>query len=41
MRKFDEKQIDIILVAGVNARGIGAAVMNRLEKAAVYKVIKV
>ncbi len=41
LRKFDEKQIDIILVAGVNARGIGAAVMNRLEKAAVYKVIKV
>jgi L-threonylcarbamoyladenylate synthase len=39
LRRFDEHKIDIILVAGVKARGIGSAVMNRLEKAAVYKVI--
>ncbi|MBW2988653.1 threonylcarbamoyl-AMP synthase [Candidatus Woesearchaeota archaeon] len=40
LRKFDEEQVDIILVAGVKAAGIGRAIMNRLEKAAVYKVIE-
>ena len=39
LREFDSYDIDIILVAGISAKGLGRAVMNRLEKAAVYKVI--
>ena len=41
LREFDREGMDIILVAGVNAKGIGRAVMNRLEKAAVYRVINI
>ncbi len=41
LREFDKEKMDVILVAGITARGIGLAVMNRLEKAADYRVIKI
>lgn len=34
LREFDEKGADIILAEGISEEGIGAAVMNRLRKAA-------
>lgn len=34
LRDFDEKGADIILAEGISEKGIGAAIMNRLRKAA-------
>lgn len=34
LRLCDQREVDIILVEGVEERGLGAAIMNRLEKAA-------
>ncbi|MEX0861515.1 L-threonylcarbamoyladenylate synthase [Nitrosopumilus sp.] len=39
-REFDVKKIDVILVHGINRKGLGLGIMNRLEKAA-YKKIKI
>ncbi|MDA8229021.1 MAG: L-threonylcarbamoyladenylate synthase, partial [Desulfitobacterium hafniense] len=42
LRLCDERQMDIILAEGVNNnRGLGLAIMNRLEKAAGKRIIKV
>lgn len=41
LREFDEKNIKVILAESVNSSGIGLAVMNRLNKAAGYNIIKV
>lgn len=38
-REFDARKIDIILAQGVNRKGLGLGIMNRLAKAA-YKKIK-
>ncbi len=40
LREFDKQGASIILVAGVTEKGIGRAAMNRLEKAAVHRVIE-
>ena len=41
LREFDEERVDLILAEGVEEKGLGLAIMNRLRKAAGYRVIKV
>lgn len=41
LRLCDERHMDVILAEGINDRGIGLAIMNRLIKAAGYKIIQV
>ncbi|MHB8126330.1 MAG: L-threonylcarbamoyladenylate synthase [Desulfitobacteriaceae bacterium] len=40
LRLCDEQKIDVILAEGVEEGGIGSAIMNRLEKAAGHKIIR-
>ncbi|MGI6704664.1 MAG: L-threonylcarbamoyladenylate synthase [Clostridia bacterium] len=40
LREFDALGIDVILAEGIEQKGVGLAVMNRLLKAAAYHVIK-
>jgi L-threonylcarbamoyladenylate synthase len=39
-REMDEDKVDIIIAESVEESGLGRAIMNRLKKAAGYKVIK-
>jgi L-threonylcarbamoyladenylate synthase len=41
LREFDKIGVDIIFAEGIRPEGIGLAVMNRLNKAAGYNIIKV
>ncbi len=41
LREFDGKKVDVILAEGIDYAGIGLAVMNRMNKAAGYNIIKV
>jgi L-threonylcarbamoyladenylate synthase len=41
LREIDKENIDLILVEGVKKKGLGLAIMNRLERAAGFNVIKV
>ncbi|MDR3270468.1 MAG: threonylcarbamoyl-AMP synthase [Peptococcaceae bacterium] len=41
LRLCDERKIDVILAEGVEESGLGLAIMNRLEKAAGHKLIRV
>lgn len=41
LRELDKSGVDVILAEGIEERGLGLAVMNRLRKAAGYRVIKV
>lgn len=41
LRKFDDREIDVIFTEGTSEEGMGLAVMNRLQKACGYQVIKV
>jgi L-threonylcarbamoyladenylate synthase len=41
LREFDEKKVDIILAETIEETGVGHAVMNRLTKAAGYKIVRV
>ena len=41
LRSFDDLSCDIILSEAVNEEGLGAAVMNRLSKAAGFNIIEV
>lgn len=41
LREFDEAGVDIILAEAVERKGIGLAVMNRMNKAAGFNIIKV
>ena len=41
LRGFDDQRVDIILVEGVETKGIGLAIMDRLERAAGHRVIRV
>ncbi|HHV62919.1 MAG TPA: threonylcarbamoyl-AMP synthase [Firmicutes bacterium] len=41
LRQFDDDGVDVILVEGVDERGLGFAIMNRLRKAAGGRVIMV
>ena len=38
LRSFDEKKVDLILGEALDESGLGLAVMNRLKKAAGYKI---
>nr|WP_245250246.1 L-threonylcarbamoyladenylate synthase [Thermococcus stetteri] len=40
LRELDRRGVDVIIAEGVEERGIGLAVMNRLRKAAGYRVIR-
>jgi L-threonylcarbamoyladenylate synthase len=40
LRDFDKESVDIILAEGIDEKGLGLAVMNRLRKAAGYNVIR-
>jgi L-threonylcarbamoyladenylate synthase len=40
LREFDEEGVDVIIAEGVPSEGLGLAVMNRLRKAAGYKIIR-
>ncbi len=37
-REFDAKKIDIVLARGIDRKGLGLGIMNRLEKAAYKKI---
>lgn len=41
LRYFDDKKVDCLLGEGIAETGMGLAVMNRLHKAAGFKVIKI
>ena len=41
LREFDEIGVDIVLAEGYDTVGMGKAIMNRLNKAAGFKIIKV
>lgn len=41
LRELDKRGVDIIIAEGIEERGLGLAVMNRLRKAAGYRVVKV
>lgn len=41
LRDFDDMNVDVIFAEAVDGSGVGAAIMNRLTKAAAYKVILV
>lgn len=40
LRDLDKSGVDVILAEGIEEKGLGLAVMNRLRKAAGYKIIK-
>ncbi len=41
LRELDKADVEIILAEGIEEKGLGLAVMNRLRKAAGYKIVKV
>ncbi|WP_371372276.1 L-threonylcarbamoyladenylate synthase [Sporomusa aerivorans] len=40
LRSFDDNPVDIIYAEGIEEQGLGLAVMNRLRKAAGYRIIR-
>ncbi|NWF87208.1 threonylcarbamoyl-AMP synthase [Candidatus Bathyarchaeota archaeon] len=40
LREFDSESVDVIIAEGIPTEGLGLAVMNRLRKAAGYKIVK-
>jgi L-threonylcarbamoyladenylate synthase len=40
LREFDVEDVDVIVAEGVRMEGLGLAVMNRLRKAAGYRIIR-
>lgn len=40
LRSFDDKLVDIIYAEGIAEQGLGLAVMNRLRKAAGYRILR-
>ncbi|MDD4898288.1 MAG: L-threonylcarbamoyladenylate synthase [Methanocellales archaeon] len=41
LRGFDEAKVDMIIAEGVETKGIGLAIMDRLERAAGYRILRV
>ena len=41
LRKLDDLKVDIILCEGIEEKGYGVAIMNRLKKAATFDIIEV
>lgn len=40
LRELDRRGVDVIIAEGVEERGLGLAVMNRLRKAAGYRIVR-
>ncbi|ASI99597.1 L-threonylcarbamoyladenylate synthase [Thermococcus celer] len=40
LRELDKRGVDVIIAEGVEERGLGLAVMNRLKKAAGYRIVR-
>jgi L-threonylcarbamoyladenylate synthase len=40
LREFDSEKVDVIIAEGLPLEGLGLAVMNRLRKAAGYKIFR-
>jgi L-threonylcarbamoyladenylate synthase len=40
LREFDSEKVDVIVAEGLPLEGLGLAVMNRLRKAAGYKIFR-
>lgn len=40
LREFDVENVDVIIAEGVPPKGLGLAVMNRLRRAAGYRIVK-
>lgn len=40
LRELDKAGVDVIIAEGIEERGLGIAVMNRLRKAAGYRIVK-
>lgn len=40
LRELDKRGVDVIIAEGVEEKGVGLAVMNRLRKAAGYNIVK-
>jgi L-threonylcarbamoyladenylate synthase len=40
LRELDEEKVNVIIAEGVSTRGLGLAVMNRLRRAAGFRIIK-
>jgi L-threonylcarbamoyladenylate synthase len=40
LREFDSEKVDVIIAEGLPLKGLGLAVMNRLRKAAGYKIFR-
>jgi len=40
LRELDKKNVDVIIAEGVEERGLGLAVMNRLRKASGYRIVR-
>ncbi|MEM3399728.1 MAG: L-threonylcarbamoyladenylate synthase [Candidatus Micrarchaeia archaeon] len=40
LREFDDEKVDVIIAEGIEDRGLGLAIMNRLKKAA-YRVVRI
>jgi L-threonylcarbamoyladenylate synthase len=41
LRRFDDLEVELIYAEGIDESGVGRAVMNRLKKAAGYRLIEV
>jgi L-threonylcarbamoyladenylate synthase len=40
LREFNAERVDIIVAEGLPLEGLGLAIVNRLRKAAGYKIVK-
>ena len=40
LRELDKRGVDVIIAEGIEERGLGLAVMNRLRKAAGYRIVR-
>jgi L-threonylcarbamoyladenylate synthase len=41
LREFDAENVDVVIVEGLPIEGLGLAVVNRLRRAAAYRIVKV
>jgi L-threonylcarbamoyladenylate synthase len=41
LRQLDEERVDIILAEGITREGVGLAIMNRMDRAAAFSIIRV
>jgi L-threonylcarbamoyladenylate synthase len=40
LREFNTERVDVIIAEGLPLEGLGLAIVNRLRKAAGYKIVK-